>query len=260
MVGFDRDALVRNLAIGIAMLLVAFFTGWNLFNLLFVYWLEITLVLIAGTVFSLVVYIRAVLEKTTEEEQKAPKHTAFEYLLVFVLAGMLGYFMFFVIISTGSIYTYHMILSITNQPPLPPDPGTNGLERSPFAVFGYAAKNLDLPSVAFSVLLLADFFARKNMQNTPKWDGKVPETLSAKSGRVNSLWAKTWVPVLERCLAFLAIIWLGTKSPSSPGIAIMLALVAFKALADSIGDDEPALSGVARWLMTPMVNLGKKKI
>ena len=95
---FDREALARNLAIGIAMLLVVIFTGWNLFNLLFVYWLEITLVLIAGTVFSLVVYIRAVLEKTTGEEQKAAKHGALEYLLAFVLAGMLGYFMFFVII------------------------------------------------------------------------------------------------------------------------------------------------------------------
>ena len=256
---FDREALARNLAIGIAMLLVVIFTGWNLFNLLFVYWLEITLVLIAGTVFSLVVYIRAVLEKTTGEEQKAAKHGALEYLLAFVLAGMLGYFMFFVIISTGSIYTYHMILSITNQPPLPLDPGTNGLERSPFVIFGYAAKNLDLPGAVFAVLLLADFFARKNMQNIPKWDGKAPETLDAKSERVNGLWAKTWVPVLERCLAFLAIIWLGTKFPSAPGIAIMLALVAFKALADSIGDDEPALSGVAKWLVRPIVEFWKRK-
>ena len=256
---FDREALVRNLAIGIAMLLVVFFTSWNLFNLLFVYWLEITLILIAGTAFSLVVYIRAMLEKTTEDERKSPEPGALEYLLAFVLAGMLGYFMFFVIISTGSIYTYHMILSITNQPPLPLDSITNGLERNPFVVFGYAAKNLDLPSVVFAVLLLADFFARKNMQNIPKWDGKALETRNAKSDRVNSLWAKTWVPVLERCLAFLAIIWLGTKFPSSPGIAIMLALVAFKALADSIGDEEPALSGVAKWLVRPIVNFWKKK-
>ena len=259
MVGFDRGSLARNLAIGAVMLLFAFFTEWSLFNLLFVYWLEITLVLFAGTAFSLVIYIKAVLEKTTEEERKSPKRSALEYLLAFILAGMLGYFMFLVIMLSGSVYTYHMILSITNQPLLPLDPITNGLERNPLVVFGYAAKNLDLPGAVFAVLLLADFFARKNMQNIPKWDGKAPETLDAKSERVNGLWAKTWVPVLERCLAFLAIIWLGTQFPSAPGIAIMFALVALKSLADSIGDDEPALSGVAKWLVRPIVEFWKRR-
>jgi len=257
---FDREALVRNLAIGTAMLLVAFFVGWNLFNLLFVYWLEITLVAIATTIFSIVVYIRAVLEKTTEEEKNTPAPSAFGYLLIFILVGCLGYFMLSTIISAGSIYTYHMMLSITNQPPLPRDIDTNRLENSPFVVFGYAAKNLDLPSVVFAVLLLADFFARKSMRKIPKWESESPEKMEAKTSRVNGLLAKIWLPAVERCIAFLAIIWLGTQIPSVPGIAIMFALVAIKSLADSIGDDEPALSGIARWLVRPIVDFGKRKI
>jgi len=258
MVGFDREALVRNLAIGIAMLLVAFFTGWDLFNLLLVYWLEITLVLLAGTAFALFVYIRAMLEKTTEAELKSPKHGKLEYFLAFVLAAMMGYFMFLLISMCASL-AYHMILSITNQPALPLDAETNGLERLPWVVFGYAAKNMDLPSVVFAVLLLADFFAGKSMQKMPKWDGGAPETLDAKSDRVFALLAKTWLPVLERCLAFLAIVWLSTTIPSAPGIGIMFVLVAFKSLADSIGDDEPALMIFGRWLARSILNFVKKK-